>query len=113
MTLTVPHPWSGSGKITGFRSEGPLDGTRQAAARCIQDYIAQDSPRYAIHVIDRLTRRSQQLAQFPNSGRIVREFEHSDVREVIEPPYRIVYRVRQARIDVLTVFHGARPFPGS
>ena len=82
---------------------------RQLAA--IHDYIAQDSPRYALRVVDRLTRRSQQIARFPNSGRVVPELEHPEIREVIEPPYRLVYRVGPARIDVLTVFHGAQPFP--
>lgn len=80
---------------------------RQLAA--IHDYIAQDSSRYANRIVDRLTRRSQQIARFPNSGRAVPEFEHPEIREVIEPPYRIIYRVRQTRIDILTVFHGAQP----
>ena len=83
---------------------------RQLAA--IHDYIAEDSPRYARHVVDRLTRRSQQIARFPHSGRIVPEFEHREIREIIDPPYRIVYRLGPERIDVLTVFHGAQPFPG-
>lgn len=56
---------------------------RQLAA--IQDYIAQDSPRYALRVVDRLTRRSQQIARFPNSGRVVPELDHPGIREVIEP----------------------------
>jgi plasmid stabilization system protein ParE len=42
----------------------------------------------------------------------VPEFDYPEIREIIEPPYRILYRVDTARIDVLTVFHGARPFPG-
>ncbi len=69
---------------------------RQLAA--IHDYIAQDSPRYALRVIDRLTRRTQQIARFPTSGRMVPEFEHPEIREVIEHPYRIVYRVGPGRI---------------
>jgi plasmid stabilization system protein ParE len=42
---------------------------------------------------------------------MVPELQRQDIREVIEPPYRIVYRILTDRIDVLTVFHGARQPP--
>ncbi len=78
---------------------------RQLAA--IPDCSAQDSPRYAVRVADRLTRVSQQIARFPKSGRLVAELMQSEIREVIEPPYCIVYLPSSERIDVLTVFRGA------
>ncbi|MBW4475582.1 MAG: type II toxin-antitoxin system RelE/ParE family toxin [Tolypothrix brevis GSE-NOS-MK-07-07A] len=55
----------------------------------IYTYIAQNSPRYATRIIDRITKRSQQLANFPVSGRIVPEFETEQIREVIEGSYLI------------------------
>ncbi len=73
----------------------------------IHDHIALDSERYALRVVDRLTRRSQQIARFPKSGRMVPELEREDTREGIETPYRIV----ADRIDVLTVFHAAQQPP--
>ena len=82
---------------------------RQLAA--IHDHIALDSERYALRVVDRLTRRTQQIANFPRSGRVVPELQQDDIREVIEPPYRLVYRIRADQIDVLTVFHGAQQPP--
>ena len=57
---------------------------------------------------DKITRRSQQIGGFPQSGRMVPEYQDTDIREVIEPPYRIVYRVTPNRVDVLAVFHGAQ-----
>lgn len=41
--------------------------TRAALAdlTAIYEHIAADSPRYAVAVVDRLTKRSQQLAAFP------------------------------------------------
>ena len=54
----------------------------------IYGYIAQDSPEYALHIVDRLTRRSQQIANLPLSGRRVPEYEMDQIREVIERPYR-------------------------
>lgn len=37
----------------------------------IHEYVAQTSTIYADRLIDRLTRRSQQIRLFPGSGRIV------------------------------------------
>lgn len=77
----------------------------------IHDYIAQDSPEYALRVVDRLTRRSEQVAIFPRSGRTVPEVDDSDLREIIEGPFRIVYRILERRIDVVAVLHSSRIAP--
>lgn len=79
----------------------------------IYEHIAQDAPLYAQRVVDRLTRRSEQIAKFPGSGRTVPEYDAPDIREVIERPYRIIYRVRADQIDVLAVVHGAQRLPPS
>ena len=74
-------------------------------------YIAQDSPEYAKRMVDRLTRRSQQIADFPLSGRKVPEYEVDHIREVIEGPYRLIYYIKPDRIDILAVIHGAMDIP--
>lgn len=74
----------------------------------IYEYIAQDSPVYALRVVDRLTRQSELIGRFPRSGRMVPEYGAQDIREVISKPYRIIYRVKPNQIDVLAVIHGAR-----
>lgn len=61
--------------------------------REIQEYIAQDAPRAAPQVVRRLVRRSRQLATLPRSGRMVPEYRHDDIRELLERPYRIIYLV--------------------
>ena len=81
-------------------AEGHLD--------AIYGYIAQDSPEYALIMIDRITARSQQIAIFPLSGRSVPEYEVEQIREVIEGPYRIIYYIHSEQIDILAVLHGAR-----
>jgi ParE-like toxin of type II ParDE toxin-antitoxin system len=58
-----------------------------------------------------LTRRSQQLQTFPQSGRIVPEANDVNIREVFEGPYRIIYHVLEGEIDVIAVVHGARQWP--
>jgi addiction module RelE/StbE family toxin len=74
----------------------------------IYAYIALDSPEYAKHMVDKLTRRSEQIAQFPLSGRKVPEYEQDKVREVIENPYRIIYYIKSDQIDILAIIHTAR-----
>lgn len=74
----------------------------------IYEYIARDSSLYAQRMVDKLTRRSEQIAAFPRSGRVVPEFEADDIREIIEKPYRIIYRIKPEQIDVLAVIHGAQ-----
>ena len=59
-------------------------------------------------MIDRLTKRSEQIAVFPRSGRMVPEYEAPDIREVVEGPYRIIYRITTDQIDILAVVHGAQ-----
>lgn len=57
--------------------------------------------------MDRLTRRSQQIAEFPFSGRRVPEYDVDQIREVIEGSFRIIYHIKADQIDVLAVIHGA------
>ncbi|MDO9567191.1 MAG: type II toxin-antitoxin system RelE/ParE family toxin [Candidatus Desulfaltia sp.] len=74
----------------------------------IYEYISQNSPFYAQRMVDRLTKRSEQIADFPMSGRSVPEYYTKGIRELIEKPYRIIYRIMPDQIDVLAVLHGAR-----
>lgn len=77
----------------------------------VREYIAADSPRYARVVAERLFAVVERLVEFPLSGRIVPELGETSLREVISSPYRIVYRVRADRVEILTVVHSARRFP--
>ncbi len=85
--------------------------TARAQLKAIHGYISQTSPQYAQQVVDRLTRRSQQIASFPLSGRVIPEANDVSARELIEGPYRIIYHVAEDRIDVIAVVHSAREWP--
>ena len=65
--------------------------------RDIHMFVARSSPQYATKTVDRLTRRSQQIATFPRSGRIVTEANNVNIREVLEGPYRIIYHFARGR----------------
>ncbi|MDB5007949.1 MAG: plasmid stabilization system [Mucilaginibacter sp.] len=75
----------------------------------IYDYIALDSPTYAIKFIDKLVDRVDILIENPESGKIVPEFEDELIRELIEGSYRIIYRIRATdEIGIVRVHHSAR-----
>ncbi len=77
----------------------------------VHDYIAQNSARYARGMVDRITRKTEQLAQWPQLGAKVREQGDESVREILAYPYRIIYRVCASRVEILSVVHGARQLP--
>lgn len=76
----------------------------------IYEHIFKDSPMYASRVIDRLLSRSEQIADYPLSGRVVPEHQSQELREVIESPYRIIYLVAADRLEVLAVIHSRQAF---
>jgi addiction module RelE/StbE family toxin len=75
----------------------------------ITDYIALDSPRYAIEFTDRILERLEVLKKFKESGRIVPEFQNESLRELILGNYRIVYRIYSDKlVVVLRIIHGSK-----
>lgn len=82
--------------------------TAQEHLDAIYAYIARDSSEYALRMVDRLTRRSKQIAGIPLSGCRVPEYDTDQIREMIEGPYRIIYHIKPDQIDILAVIHGAR-----
>jgi plasmid stabilization system protein ParE len=77
----------------------------------IRDYIAEDSPRIAGLVVARIVDTVERLKVFPESGRKVPERNDSQIREVMSAPHRIVYRLRERSVEIVTVFRASRLFP--
>ncbi|MGQ0649370.1 MAG: type II toxin-antitoxin system RelE/ParE family toxin [Gemmatimonadaceae bacterium] len=74
----------------------------------IAEYVSRSSPIYAEQLIQRIVHRLEQVRVFPDSGSPVLEASIPDVRQVIEWPYRILYRPRTETIEVLAIVHGRR-----
>lgn len=74
----------------------------------ICDYVAKDSEYYARVLAQGIISAIERLQVFPESGRIVPEYNQKDLREVIFQNYRVVYRVKPDIIEVVTITHGAR-----
>jgi addiction module RelE/StbE family toxin len=72
-------------------------------------YIARDSKKYAKFQVIKLTARVKILKSYPETGKMVPEYTHPDVRELVEGNYRIIYKiVSSSQIDILTVHHSSR-----
>lgn len=72
----------------------------------IEQFISRDNPERAVQFINRLIDRAEKIKDYPYQGRIVPEFSLNEIREVFEKSYRIVYRISENQIEILTVFEG-------
>lgn len=82
--------------------------TKQARAdlKSICDYIARDSRYYSIVFRENVFKKAENLSRFPQMGRVVPEFNEDTLRELIIGDYRVMYEVKQERVEVLAVVHG-------
>ncbi len=71
-------------------------------------YIGSNAPHTAEAFIERLLHATDRLRTFPYSGEVVPELGDEDIRQVLHGSYRLIYRVRDDLVEVLTVWHAAR-----
>ena len=77
----------------------------------IAQYIAQDNPDATAKWINKVFKKVGRLNDFPKSGRKVPETKRTDILEIFYGNYRIIYRLRQNEISILTVRHGKQILP--
>jgi toxin ParE1/3/4 len=77
------------------------------------DFISEDKPQAALDFRDKILSHINQLKVFPKAGRKVPEFNDELIREIIEKPCRIVYRINKNRskIEIVRIWHAARGIP--
>ncbi len=74
--------------LTYYREQSSLDTGR----RLVEEIIAQ----------------TERLSLYPDSGRVVPEFGLKQLREIIHPPFRIVYRHEKNRLRIVRVWRSER-----
>jgi len=86
----------------------------ETSERDLQDiieYIAGESPPHAYEVFRAIKRRASSLHTFPDRGRIVPELQDQGItqyRELIVAPWRIIYRVSEKNVYVLSLLDSRR-----
>ena len=81
----------------------------------IVTFIAEDNPAQALAVLEQVEHRCRALSELPERGRIVPELRAVDVlvyRELVEGPWRIVYRYDADRVYVTAVLDARRDLSG-
>ncbi|MHB9150990.1 MAG: type II toxin-antitoxin system RelE/ParE family toxin [Thermoleophilia bacterium] len=71
-------------------------------------YTSRQVPEVGRRLVAAVLERVGQLALFPDSGRIVPEFDTPRLRELEMPPYRIVHRRDDAVLTVVRVWRSER-----
>jgi Plasmid stabilization system protein len=85
--------------------------TAQRDLRRIIEYIAVDSDMQARKVYRMIRQKSINLQQMPVQGRIVPELRSYGIfsyRELMSPPWRIIYKVEESKVWVLAAIDGRR-----
>ena len=77
----------------------------------IVEYVFRDSEFYARALARELVAMARSLTTFPERGRMVPEYENPTVRQLIVRRYRLIYRVKPDRVEVLRIIHGAQDMP--
>jgi toxin ParE1/3/4 len=71
-------------------------------------YAAEGVPAVGDRFVAEIIKRVEVLADHPDLGRVVPEFDQPFLRELIHPPFRIVYRPDPCRVRIVRVWRSAR-----
>ena len=71
-------------------------------------HAGQQAPEVGERLLREIVAHVEQLADFPESGRMVPEFGLVQLRELIHPPFRIVYRLGENRVRIVRVWRSER-----
>jgi toxin ParE1/3/4 len=77
----------------------------------IVEYIAEESPQNALEIFKKIRQTASDLYNQPERGRVVPELQDQGIlqyRELIIPPWRLIYRISGRKIYVLSVIDSRR-----
>jgi toxin ParE1/3/4 len=82
----------------------------EADLRAILLYVAADDLAAAFKLVDRLESAGNGLGKFPRRGRVGRG---PGTRELVVPrtQYILIYEIKDDRLEIVRVMHGARQWP--
>jgi plasmid stabilization system protein ParE len=71
-------------------------------------FIAEDSLAAAGMILDVVLSTAGSLGELSERGRLVPELANSSIREVFVYSYRLMYRIMEDEVQILTIVYGAR-----
>ena len=71
-------------------------------------YAEQQVPAVGDKLLREIVSQVERLGAFPESGRVVPEFGLANLRELIFPPFRIIYRLDESKVRVVRVWRSER-----
>ena len=75
----------------------------------VQEYYQeQEVPEIGDRFVKEIISSVEELAIHPDRGRMVPEFNSPQLRELINPPFRIVYRRYKEKISIVRVWRSER-----
>ena len=77
----------------------------------IIEYISMDSSADALKLLQKIKKMASSLYSLPERGRVVPELQDQGIltyREIVIPPWRIIYRISDHDVYVLTVLDARR-----
>ncbi|MHB1512967.1 MAG: type II toxin-antitoxin system RelE/ParE family toxin [Acidiferrobacter sp.] len=84
----------------------------ESALRDLEDvriwYMEQGVPEVGVRFVKEILNRIPCLVEHPDMGRVVPEFGQPFLRELIHPPFRIVYRRDPRKVRIVRVWRSER-----
>jgi toxin ParE1/3/4 len=77
----------------------------------IIDYIAVDNPENASRILQKIKQKVATLYTMPERGRVVQELKEQGIhtyREIVIAPWRVIYRISDTVVFVLSVIDSRR-----
>lgn len=71
-------------------------------------YLEQGVPNIGQKFVNAILEVVQRLRDHPDSGRKVQEFDQDHIREIIHPPFRVVYLRNVSSVNLVRVWRSER-----
>jgi toxin ParE1/3/4 len=71
-------------------------------------YSGEDVPDVGLRLTAEIIFKIERLGAHPQSGRVVPEFHVEHLREIIYPPFRIVYRYDKNKVRIVRIWRSER-----
>jgi len=74
----------------------------------ICQFIEKDSRYYSSLFANKIFEAVDDIQKFPQIGRILPEKNQDNIREILLGNYRIIYRLHESFLEILSIYHGSR-----